>query len=235
MTSTALAWMLAWAMAGPSKELDAAIDRAEAHFLAEQYDRASEAFAEAYELDPDPKYLYARAQAERLHGNCAAAIDLYQRFLDTDPPDPASTEAVLNRDRCKEIVEAERPPPAAPAPTVEIEDDAVSAPPTPRDVLGFALIGTGGVALAVGAGLWGIAIANDREAPESRTEDDFIESKSKARTRHRAGIAVTSIGAALLVAGAVRLIILAKRRPRNTTATIGTDGRGAGLILMGRF
>jgi tetratricopeptide (TPR) repeat protein len=234
MKSAALAWMFAWAVAGPNKALDAAIERAEAHFLAEEYGAASEAFDEAYALEPDPRFLYARAQAERLDGDCAAAVELYQRFLDTDPPEPAATEAVVNRDRCKQSLEAERPP-APPDPTPPSDEDAAPSKPLQRDALGLALVGTGGVAVAVGAGVWGIAVANDREAPEARTENDFVETKRRARTRHRAGIAVTSIGAALLVAGAIRLIVAAKRRPSNVAASIAFDRVGAGVSLSGRF
>jgi tetratricopeptide (TPR) repeat protein len=234
--SVAVACMLALAVAGPSRESKAAIARAEEHFLAEEYDQASVAFAEAYALDPDPKFLYARAQAERLHGDCATAVDLYERFLATDPPEPASTEAALNRERCQELLAAERTPPAPP-PAVDPPPDA-SAPTTSaarRDALGLGLVGGGGVLVAVGAGVWGIAIANDREAPESRTENEFLDSKGKARVRQRAGIAVTSIGGALLIAGTVRLLMVHKRRTRNTSAAFTLDPTGAAIVLSGRF
>ena len=225
--SVPLVWMLASTLLGPShssKSASAAVQRAEAHFLAEEYDRASEAFAEAYAFDPDHKCLYAPAQAERLPGDCATAVDLYARFLETDPPEPAATEASLNRHRCQEVLDARRPPPSAPPVSPPPPDRPPNASEPLRDPWGFALLGSGGVAVAVGAGLWGIAIANDREAPQSRTEADFLDHKDKARSRHRAGIAVTSIGGALIVAGIVRLAVLAKRRGRDSTASFSGSG-----------
>ena len=53
-----------------------------------KYDEAIAEFEAAYELDPDPAYLFASAQANRLAKHYDRAIDLFQRWADLRPDDP---------------------------------------------------------------------------------------------------------------------------------------------------
>jgi tetratricopeptide (TPR) repeat protein len=85
-------------------------------------------FKRAYELDPQPRYLYNAAQSMRLAGDCGAAVSLYQAFLRVAPDEDARNAATRNLQRCS--------PPPAPAeaaadpepPTVEEAPPPVEAP-----------------------------------------------------------------------------------------------------------
>lgn len=226
------------ALASSAPDTDAVIERAEAHFTAGEYDRASEAFAEAFALDPNPKYLYARAQAERLAGDCETALQLYNRFLDTRPPEEQAEPARINRARCEAVLERLPPPPPEAPEQVEPEPVAPleSAPASPwyRDPWGGSLIGAGTLVSAVGAGLLGSAIAGDRDAVDAPIEDDFIEEKHGAKVRHRTGIALLSIGGALLVGGSIRWALVA-RSNRDVRPTAAWLPGGATFGLTGRF
>lgn len=220
----------ALALAGPAGSRDGgsaadAVARAEAAYLAQDWTAASKAFAEAYEIEPNPVYLYARAQAERLAGQCPVALQLYDSFLETDPPAEAAQEARINRARCEAAVETP-PPPQAPGPDPDASDGTKNdgARPWYRDPAGGALVGVGAVTTAIGGGLLGIALANDGEATAAETEDGFIAAKDDAKARYSAGVALTSIGAALLVAGAIRWIVVAKRGTRPKRTALGPTG-----------
>ena len=56
------------------------------------WDAAIQGFASAYELRPDPIFLYNMAQAYRRSGNLRRAIDLYKNYLIKDPKSPQRAE-----------------------------------------------------------------------------------------------------------------------------------------------
>jgi tetratricopeptide (TPR) repeat protein len=57
------------------------------------YDAAIERFREAHRVWPDPLVIFAVAQAQRLKGDCPAAIESYERFIKTAESSPVRTEA----------------------------------------------------------------------------------------------------------------------------------------------
>src|SRR5688572_3171688 len=135
MSTTALALLLALSPA-------TAVQRAEEAFQAGRYADAAEAFGEAYAEEPDPKFVYAQAQAERLGGDCAHAIEHYDRFLALDPEAGAAEDARTNRERCRQELERRRPPPPPDPPpprVVEPVDESAPTRPWHRDPLGGAL------------------------------------------------------------------------------------------------
>ena len=68
-------------------QAQAAFDAAQEAFAAKDYAVASQQLERAYMLEPEPELLYPWAQAERNLDRCASAIDLYQKFIDTGPPE----------------------------------------------------------------------------------------------------------------------------------------------------
>lgn len=54
-------------------------------FKAQRYDLAIQKFAAGYRLSAAPLFLYNLAQAHRLKGDCAEALNRYRAFLATDP------------------------------------------------------------------------------------------------------------------------------------------------------
>jgi hypothetical protein len=211
------------ALAGPAGDASSAVQRAEAAYVAEDWNAASKAFEEAYAADPNPVFLYARAQAERLAGRCTVALDLYDRFLATKPPKEAEQEARINRARCEAVVEAPPPPDVEPGPGDE-GSDGPATPPWYKDPVGGSLVGVGVVTTAIGGGLLGIALANDGDAVAADNEDAFIEAKDSAKVRHRVGIALVSVGVALAVAGAIRWGLVARRTSSERRAKVSPTG-----------
>jgi tetratricopeptide (TPR) repeat protein len=76
-------------------------DRATELYGAGSYAEASEELRLTYELDPQPKLLYSRAQVERMVGNWDTAAELYQAYLDTNPPEEGTVHAVRHLAFCR--------------------------------------------------------------------------------------------------------------------------------------
>jgi tetratricopeptide (TPR) repeat protein len=195
-----------------------AIERAEEAFEAGRYAEAADAFGEAFAADPEPKFVYAQAQAERLGGDCARAIEHYDRFLALDPEPGPAEDARTNRERCRQELERSRPPPppdpTPPRPTVvgPVDEPSASQRPWHRDPLGGALVGSGLLVAGVGTGLLAGGVALDRSASDAAVEGDFERDRDRSVSMHRAGIALAAIGAAIVVGGVVRWIVVARRQ-----------------------
>lgn len=233
-----------------------AVERAKVHVAAGEYDRASEALAEAHALDPDPAFLYARAQAERFGGDCATAVKLYRAFLAEDPPseDRALAERYVGeceRELQREAPEPAREPPPVVAPTAsepkraEMDESALRGDDDPRpaarpwiaDVAGGVLVGTGAVGLAVGLGFYGRSVSLDRSADrDARDQDEFVQRIERAVRFNRVGLATIGVGSALLAAGVIRYAVVGarSRRQRSHLGWLGLP-RGGGVFLMHRF
>jgi hypothetical protein len=82
-------------------------DRGIALYNTGQYDRAIEEFRGAYELKQVPIILFSLAQAHRKAGHHKEAIELYDRFLATDPKEPIKTEAQKFSDESKAALQAQ--------------------------------------------------------------------------------------------------------------------------------
>lgn len=89
-------------------------------FKAKDYAGAATEFAQAYAYDPLPKYLFNLAQAQRFDGDCKAAIDSYQKFLDTGPDKDDVEFAKTGIETCKKALPA--------APVAVCGDGALVAP-----------------------------------------------------------------------------------------------------------
>jgi len=60
---------------------DTLFDKGVAHYNLGEYQKAIEAFREAYRLVREPLFLFNLGQAHRKAGNCMEALDMYQAFL----------------------------------------------------------------------------------------------------------------------------------------------------------
>lgn len=231
---------------GPkASEIEAIRAQGKAAFAEKDFDRASRAFADAYVLDPKPDLLYNRAQAERLAGRCNVAVGLYEQFLRVEPADTqVAADARQHLARCKQAA------PNAASGTNGASTD--STPDTPskrphkqatwyRDPAGGVLVALGGVSVVIGGSVLGIALSRDKKAADAANEGGFVDRKDSARTQHRVGIAVLSIGGALLVAGIVRWAVVASKGQRSPPSNarvgfgVGPARRGAAVSLGVRF
>lgn len=214
------------ALAAPSP--DDLVRSGEQAYQDGRYREAADAFARAYELEPDPAYLYAQAQALRLAGDCRTATTLYSKFLETDPPEQAERTARDNMAACAEQLAAQ-PDEPEPAPEPAPKPQPETAPPVDRepepaprawyrDPWGGVLVGVGLAGLAVGGGLYGQAVTEERAADQAEAEPEYGERIERASTLSRAGIGVLAVGSAVLVAGVIRWAVLAAKQRKRPAA-----------------
>lgn len=188
-----------------------AYDEATAAFGLGHYAEAAEKYERAFSLRPDPALLYDAAQAYRLAGNRARALELYRNYLRLYPDRQNADEARTQVAALTKAIEAEKagppvaatpataPPPVAPlAPVVPSSPSSPPAPvpppalsPAPPPVTPAAMIS---------------------ETPPA------AEPRSSGGSRTWIWIAV---GAAVVVGGAVALV-LATRSDKFPDATFGT-------------
>jgi tetratricopeptide (TPR) repeat protein len=223
---------LVLALAAPGQLLSnpdakAKLQEAQAAFKSEDYDAAAAAVEAAYMIEPNPMLLYPWAQAERSRGNCAAAVELYRRFLDSNPPEAAATPARENMERCEEQLAAEAPEPEAepdpvdevieeePEPEAEpkavVKDEQPKAKRWYADPVGGVLVGVGVVGVGVGAGLMGVAGSKAKKAGDAEMHTEYLDMRDGATKLRNGGAIALSIGGALVVGGVVRYLLVAKK------------------------
>jgi len=245
LTSLVLVASAAGAAFADRKISDAAaveLERGEASFRAKDYVAAIKAFDAGYAIDPQPIFLYDKAQAQRLAGDCKSAIDTYREFLATEPPANEAVRAKKNIENCK----ATLPPPEEVAPppareqqheVAEPEPAADPEPPPPshaetsrwwRDSVGVSLLTTGVIGLGVGVGFAVAARAAASDTALATNVDQWTASRDRwARDRIVAGVALGA-GATCVVLGVLRLSL----RDRSVAVT-PARGNGAVVTLGG--
>jgi len=138
-----------------------------------QYDQAITKLGQSYDRSHAPDLLYDLAQAHRQKGDCAAALDLYRRYLASGPAEAARdrTRALIAKtERCAVV-----PPPKeeAPAGALRTAPSSLLAPPpatTPSPLIGARAAGPAAAAttkhgtlrrrVALATGLASIALAS---------------------------------------------------------------------------
>lgn len=137
-----VAWLSAWP--GAAQAEDRATEQARQHYedATKHYDlghwdEAITEYEKAYELRPDPSFLYNLAQVHRRKGDAKKALDLYKNYLRKEPKSPQREEveekiAALQ----KQIDEAAAKPAVAPVEPV---------PALPAASAGIATAGPGSV------------------------------------------------------------------------------------------
>ena len=233
LASSAFVASLVLAVVAPGQllsnpEAKAKFQEAQAAFKAEDFDAAAAAVEAAYIIEPNPMLLYPWAQAERSRGNCAAAVELYQRFLDSNPPEAAAAPARENMQRCQEqlaaepepepepdvveeVLEEEPEPEPEPEPAPVKKDDEPKAKAWYKDPVGGVLVGVGVVGVGVGAGLLGAASSRAKKAADEEMHSDYLAARDKATGLRNGGAVALSIGGALLLGGVVRYVLVAKK------------------------
>jgi len=227
------------------RELDRGLER----FAAHDYATAIAAFDAGYAIDPHPDFLYAKAQAQRLGGDCRAALVSYRAFLSSNPP---STEAELARGnitKCEEVLAASAPTePVDVSPTVPVDVSHVPppmTPPPPHDAIdttspsgwwtdrtGWVLAGAGLVGLAV-ATVFVVQARNNADATASAlTLDDWTSSHDAWQTDQVVAGIAAGVGAALVIGASIRF--WSASRDRVVTKPTAS-GHGAVLLLEGSW
>lgn len=187
-------------------------------YEAGNYAAAAAAFEAAHAIEAAPELLFSIGNMRRLAGQCEAAIDALERFLDTDPSQVSADDARAAIDECRDRVPAADvepapvPPPEPPAPAPSAaRDDRAPERPWHRDPTAGALLGVGSVGMAVGLGFAVAAGVHDRRAQNAEFHDDFLDLRHTARTEATVAAVALSVGAALVVGAAVRYAIVRRR------------------------
>lgn len=210
--------------------------RAQQHFQAQRWGAASEALMEAYAADPDPAYLYARAQAERMRDNCRLAIPLYQRFLEHEATESQREETQGHIRLCEEMLSSRQDHPESPSSTSAPgsapqppDEPPAPTPPWYRDPTGLTLLATGTAVTAVGGIMWGLGRREQRRAPQAITEDAYDQQVAQGRRDIAVGVTLVSLGAGLVISSIIRLGVVGRRHRLSTTGWLGPSSGGAGI------
>lgn len=232
------------------------IDKATKAHKAGKFDIALTELQAAYEIEPQPKLLFAIAQVEAKLGNCDSAIDHYTQFLATTKD--KAKQAVVKQAiaACQPTVEDEPPPapveepPPAPAPEPVVEPPPPPPPPKPtpppaptvaapapvatittkrpfyRDVLGDVLV-LGGVAAGVVSFVeYRGAVSDLDDAERAPSLSAYNDLVASAHDKRNLSLVIASGSAVLLVAGVVRFAMHGGGETRTTVALVPTTTGG---------
>lgn len=199
---------------GASEGSDAASELETAVALYEEgkFEEAARAFRKAFAIEPSPRYLYAWAQAERESGNCSAAVDLYQQFIEQGASEGGVAAAEENISRCEAQLQQEASRRAREEEEEEERRRALEAAsqkqnrPWYLDPLGGSLVGVGMGGLVAGGVLLGLAGAEAGSSQE--TVQDFRDSLERERNLWIAGAVVAGVGGVLVAGGVVRWFVV---------------------------
>lgn len=238
---------------GPiSDEAREHLDQGLENYEAGNYPEAIEHFKAGYELDPLPDFLFGWAQAARLAGQCEEAIEQYRRIIDGGASDRQAEVVNGFINECEEKLDAERRAEeerkAEEERQRQAEEEAAAQaePEQPEqkdrgwatDPLAGVLVGVGAAGIVGGIGLLAAASVRESSLENASTYDEFASEYDKAErsvpAMRIAGSVVLVAGAGLVVGGILRYRQKA-RESRIETAGVWSDGRGAGVVLRGRF
>jgi tetratricopeptide (TPR) repeat protein len=231
---TLLALLLALEPTGSDAEPEpesAAVGRTDAATLFQLglYREAAEAFAREYETNPDPALLFGRAVALKRSGDCLSAIEAFEVFIAAGPPAADVEEAEGQIDQCRAIVDAtakaasppprvQPPPPETPTSAVMQDDRAPPrARPWHRDPAGGVLVGVGVPLLATGIGLYAGSFALAERSPPTM-QTDHESRRDRVRALAASGLPIMAVGAALVIAGAIRWGVVARQQRRGAVS-----------------
>ncbi len=216
------------------------------------YDGAAVAAKSGYEIEAHESLLFIWAQAERQRGDCAKAVELLERFIETTQIEAMKANAETPLEICREQLAAEQAAREAELeaareiePIEEPMEEPVEEPiePTParpwhRDPLGGVLVGVGGAGVLTGGALLVAAVVLDPD-----TADDYGSFDRRRQVQPRlflAGGIAAGVGVLVAGAGALRWGLLARKNKRQAaTARVQMapwlDPARAGVVLSGRF
>lgn len=221
-----MAFAVAWVLATLSP-CAAAVPRSDEQLFTEindavardDFNEAARLLEDAYARDPQPTYLYSLGEAWLAANNCPAAVDAFDRYLATSPPEIDAQAARARKAKCPQRAPEPEPEPVPP-PTATRPEPTPPPPTVPaprrtlaRDPLFWGLAGAGTIlALAGGGVLVGTRISADN-ANRAVTEGAWEGGLSQTRTLATAGTAVIAVGGALLI-GAIARAVTFRRTSR---------------------
>lgn len=228
-------------------------EQAIAEFSAKNYAGAVELFQQAYEIDPQPNYLFNIGRVYEEAGEFEPAVEYYAKFVKQPGVDLSSREIALERLRVlRAILEETREPqtePEQPQPEPEVTPQ-VTPPPQPVDndaqrkrktmrAAGFGLVGVGAGAL-IGAAVVGSLAQNDRDDAFDRDQADSLTARQdlldKAQSKALTADVLYGVGGALLLTGVILVAVgYSKPKTQRVALTPSFGPSGGGMELRLRF
>lgn len=240
-----LASSVAWAQ--PEKlEAEAAARDGQQRYQAREYLLAAERFQRAYDLDPDPAYLFNLAQAYRLGNACAKSAAAYRELLGivtTGPNVEKVEQYIVQMDACAKQQEPIAPtPPSAPpieAPPLQPVERGGSAPLFYSGV-GVTMLGAVGLVVGVLSMRRVAQIESDREQLCRPTclwmnVKDRAEELDGDGERYQRRMLIGYVGGGIALAGGIVMMLLSRERSveaQPMAAIVPADG---GAMAFGTF
>lgn len=265
MASLAVGMAPARAAASPSVQEQVAElnEQAVEKFQAKEYDEAVALFEQAYELQPEPNYLFNIGRIYEESGNLHKAVEFYERFVKEPGVPLDARERGLERLRVLRAIiqetdrqpepEPEEEPEAEPEPKTEPEPTPTTEPerakPPKLRIAGYALLGTGGAIAAAGGVMAGLAFQRSQQLEGLHTFETRTDIADEGRTMALSADVLLGVGGAVAVAGLVMVLVSLKRKPTEQPpgADAGPDAarrpvlapwaarRGGGMAATLRF
>lgn len=239
-------------------------ESATSHYNLGEFREALTDYKEAYRVTPDPVFLFNVAQCHRQMNEPADAARAYRSYLRELPAAKnrvAVEKLIADMDQSVRERHATEPPlgpeppqptpavtpatePGAPAvetPPVEAHQEPVAAPlaASGPDRVGIGLLIGGGAVLAVGLGFVINSLGQDSAARDVTTNTDLAARESQlssANTSGGIGYGLIGLGAAVAVAGVVKLVLAGRSAGKKDVAW-NVDTRAGRLmgVLSGSF
>ena len=212
-------------LASPARGDESTTEQAKQHYEngSKQYDlghwdEAIREYETAYELRPDPSFLYNLAQAYRRKGDAKRALDLYRNYLVKTPKSPLRVEIeerikslqkqIDEANSAKPALPALEPPATPPGPpaspaigAVPAAAPAISSPPAGPEPTPEAPPAT--TPVSPPPEQVAQAAATPAETPSVPTVADTVPPTKPGRVLRIAGIATGAVGVAAVVMGVV--------------------------------
>lgn len=196
-------------------------EEAVTRFDAKDYDGAIERFSAAYNLDPNPNYLFNIGRVYEESGNLETAIEYYERFI--QQPGVELESRKFASERLKDLREitasrkqpeteaAPQPQPEAPQPATPV--DVEQKPKRqPLELAGYGFLATG-LAAGIAGGVFGGLAMNKRNSLATTSGFESRQDAIAAGERNAllADILLVS-GGVLVVAGVAMVAVGVRKR-----------------------
>ncbi len=225
-------------------EVDAINAQAIDKFKAKEYDEAAALFERAYDLSPEPNYLFNIGRIFEEKGDLERSVEFYERFVKEPAVPLEARERGLERLRVlRAIIEETAPPEEQPVEEQPVEeqpveeqpveeqveeqpveesgnvdplhgDDDAKAGPSKLRIAGYALLGTGAAVLAGGGVVAGLAFQRSNNLEDQHTFEERETTVTQGQNMALTADILFAAGGAVAAAGLVMIIVSLKKKPQ---------------------
>ncbi len=199
-------------------------------FDAKDYDGAIERFSQAYNLDPNPNYLFNIGRVYEESGNLETAIEYYERFIQQPGVELESRKFASERLKDLREITATRNQPEQPPEQPEQQPEPVQPQPQPVDtpektkrhpleLAGYGVLGTG-LAAGIAGGVFGGLALNKRNSLADTTGFEARQEAITAGERDALLADILLISGGVLVVTGVILVVAGTRKRKKAASRV---------------